>query len=77
MSSWRVKLISPSGEQNHVQNVDQRTHATIYIDGDTTDANTWRFVKYDEETQARRDWISQFSKYTFICPAAFTFDQNL
>lgn len=67
MSSWRVKLASPSGEQIHTQNVDQHTHATIYIDGDTTDASTWRFVKYDEETQARRDWISQFSKSTFIC----------
>ncbi|KAH0289833.1 hypothetical protein M436DRAFT_66561 [Aureobasidium namibiae CBS 147.97] len=60
MPSWRVSLTSPGGERTHTQNVDQRTHATIYIEGNTADADTWRFVKYDEETQARRDWISQF-----------------
>lgn len=77
MPSWRVSLTSPSGEQIHKQNVDQRTHATIYIEGNTADADTWRFVKYDEETQARRDWISQFGKFTSICRAAFTFCQHL
>ena len=64
MSSWRIKLTSPSGEQTHIQDVDQHTHATIHIEGDTSDAGTWRFIEYDEETQARRDWISQFSKST-------------
>jgi hypothetical protein len=67
MPSWQFTLISHSGKQlTHTQNVDQDTHETIFIDGDTADADTWRFIGYNEETQARRDWISHFSKFTSI-----------
>jgi hypothetical protein len=67
MPSWHVNLISRSGKQvTYSQNVDQNTHATIFIDGDTADPDTWTFVDYSEETQARCDWISQFSKLTLI-----------
>jgi hypothetical protein len=73
MHSWQFTLISHSGKQlTHTQNVDQDTHATIFIDGDTADADTWKFVGYNEETQARRDWISQFSMFTLIRSAACT-----
>ncbi|KAI4721085.1 hypothetical protein E4T48_02692 [Aureobasidium sp. EXF-10727] len=62
MPSWQVNLVSPGGKSidTHNQDVYSDSHATIFIDGDTADANTWRFVPYDEKTQPRRDWISQF-----------------
>jgi hypothetical protein len=67
MPSWNVNLTSRSGKQvTYIQNVDQNTHATIFIDGDTADPDTWRFVDYSEETQARCDWISQISKSIHI-----------
>jgi hypothetical protein len=66
MPSWHINLTSRSGKPpvTYIQNIDQDTHATIFIDGDTADPDTWRFVEYSEETQARCDWISQFSKFT-------------
>ncbi|KAG9742152.1 hypothetical protein KCU60_g6132, partial [Aureobasidium melanogenum] len=62
MPSWHVDLLSHSGKQldSRKQDVDSRSHATIFIDGDTANADTWRFVDCSDETQARRDWISQF-----------------
>jgi hypothetical protein len=73
MPSWHFTLTSHSGGQlTHTQNVDQDTRAAIFIDGDTADAATWRFVDYNEETQARRDWISQFSMFILIRAVACT-----
>ncbi|KAH0383901.1 hypothetical protein KCU92_g4843, partial [Aureobasidium melanogenum] len=62
MPSWHVNLLSHSGKQidSRKQDVTFNSHATIFIDGDTSNDDTWRFVDYSDETQARRDWISQF-----------------
>ncbi|KAH0094296.1 hypothetical protein KCU96_g6276, partial [Aureobasidium melanogenum] len=63
MPSWHVNLLSHSGKQidSRKQDVTSSSHATIFIDGDTANDDTWRFVDYSDETQARRDWISQFT----------------
>ncbi|KAK6007770.1 hypothetical protein QM012_004584 [Aureobasidium pullulans] len=63
MPSWHVNLLSHSGKRldSHREDITSHSHATIFIDGETADADTWRFVGYSDETQARRDWISQFT----------------
>ncbi|KAG9662071.1 hypothetical protein KCU64_g2179, partial [Aureobasidium melanogenum] len=63
MPSWHVTFLSHSGKQidSRKQDVTSNSHATIFIDGDTANDDTWRFVDYSDETQARRDWISQFT----------------
>lgn len=67
MPSWNVNLISRSGKQldTYRQDVDSSTKQAIFIDGVAADADTWAFTHTADETQARRDWISQFSKFTF------------
>ncbi|KAG9946167.1 hypothetical protein KCU85_g6713, partial [Aureobasidium melanogenum] len=62
MPSWHVSLLSHSGKRidSRRQDVTSNSHATIFLDGDTSKDDTWRFVDYSDETQARRDWISQF-----------------
>lgn len=74
MPSWHINLLSHSGKQidSRKQDVTSSSHATIFIDGDTSNDDTWRFVDYSDETQARRDWISQFSKFTLISPITCT-----
>lgn len=68
MPSWHVSLLSHSGKRidSRRQDVTSNSHATIFLDGDTSKDDTWRFVDYSDETQARRDWISQFSKFALI-----------
>ncbi|CAD0088833.1 unnamed protein product [Aureobasidium mustum] len=67
MPSWHLNLLSHSGKQLDclTQYINSNSHATIFIDGDTANDDTWRFVDYSDETQARRDWISQFSVFQF------------
>jgi hypothetical protein len=64
MASWHVNLISRSGKQldSYTQDVGSSTKQAIFIDGVAADADTWAFTHTADETQARRDWISQFSK---------------
>lgn len=67
MPSWHVNLFSHSGKQldSHEQYVTSTSHATVFIDGDTANDDTWRFVDYGDETQARRDWVSQFGEFIY------------
>jgi hypothetical protein len=68
MPSWTLELIGPGGK--HVdsfhQNLSPCTRATIYVEGNTDDAMTWKFSQHYDETQAKGDWVCQFGMNHYL-----------
>lgn len=72
MPSWDLTLVDHKGKYitTHHQNVSSSTDHTTFIEGRTSNAHTWHFSKYEDETQSKSDWVCQFGK-CFPTLAAF------